>query len=1155
MTRHFFFALFMIACAIVSSSLSVFAGEELDEHEGSPFERMKYFYERRSYPFERIPDNAYIEAYNYAKRSMNAKKSAAQILAQQPEWRQIGPIAVGGRVRSIVMHPAKPDATFIGAAAGGVWKTENNGQSWTPIMDFENTSAMGALAIDRNNPDVMLAATGEMVSGSWSMPGAGIYKTTDGGKNWRSVGLTTVGAFSKIYIHPKNSQIVYAGGAMSGGGFYKSTDGGESWKRTLEGTVSDISINADDENELFIGVTGESVYKSTDGGESWIRLNLSDNALGRISTQQSKSDKNIVYALAGGDGNAGYVFKSINRGQTWTVIWNSDNIFTSGGNSQAGYDNFIAVHPTNPNIVLVGGVNLYRTTDGGKTLGGWYQVGGYNTDVHPDMHCAAFGEDNPNIVYLGCDGGMYRSEDAGDTWSNINNGLAITQFHDIGLDNKSNKVYGGAQDNGTMSSTATTWGEIVGGDGGFTAVDPTNSGIIYGETQNGALWKMTNGSIKSLSNLFPSDDPGAWVTPIVIDPIDPKTVYCGRSALYISGNRGDRWDVASPRYGGKISAIGVSPVDPAIIYIGTARGEIAVTTEGGGTWTNIAGLPARFVSDIAPSYNDANTAYISLSGFRTAHVYKTTNLGKTWTDIGKGLPDVPVNALAIHPDDEKKIFIGTDIGVFATYDGGASWFPFGVGFPSTMAIELEFYMPPIPTPGKVTLRCGTHGRSIWEIDVPSDIITEQEITAPIGGEIFVSGEIKDASWYGFTPPVKVEYTLNDGKTWTNIAEGATGNSLKWIIPDKATYLARIRVSSITEPVQVRTTRTFTIIQKYTGLVLQSSGVRHIPYGLAYDGKNGLWATAFDSDTSIAGRLYKYNATTLVFEKAVKITQGDSLFTDLTLDRATGEFYVHKIATTSAAIGGSIYVMDSNGTVKRSFKSPCIAYPIGLELVNGVLYCADRDGGRWIYKVDPSTGNEIGTRAKNPFDVGSGPRSICSAPDGILYQASTNFGGGSLSNSYAVKFTTANLSKEISKFELQFNASPINVRGIEYDPRDKNFWVSDYGGTIYKVAGMEIQTGVNEPADIQLVSDIIIAPNPANELCYIGFTPSRAASIVTVTVNNMLGAIVAKVYEGTVMTDEQKIVRFDSSALPNGVYAVVLTFDNARSITEKLIINR
>lgn len=1154
MKRRLLFLFAILLGVLTFIPATVRANEEFDEHEGSPFERLKYFYERRSYPFERIPDNAYIEARDYMKRAFKAQKSAAQILSQQPSWKQIGPIEVGGRVRSIVIHPKIAGTVFIGAAAGGVWKTTDNGQSWMPIMDFENTSAMGALALDPNNPDIMLAATGEMVSGSWSMPGAGIYKTTNGGKSWRSVGLTTVGSFSKIYIHPKNSQIVYAGGASSFGGFFKSVDGGETWKRTLDGTISDVSINPDDENELFIGVTGQSIFKSNNGGETWARLEVSSNTLGRISVQQSQSDKNIIYALAGGEGNAGFVFKSVNRGQSWSLIWDSDNIFTSGGNSQAGYDNFIAVHPKNPNIVLVGGVNLYRTTDGGKSAGGWNRVAGYSSAGHPDMHCAAFDPRTPNLVFLGCDGGMYRSEDAGDSWTVINNDLAITQFHDIGIDNKSNKTYGGAQDNGTMSSTATQWGEIVGGDGGYTVVDPTNSNIIYGETQNGNLWIYNNGVITSLANKFPSDDQGAWVTPIVIDPTDPRTIYCGRGALYVSGDRGNRWDAASPRFKGKISTIAVSSVDPAIIFIGTDRGEVAVTTEGGENWTVLSGLPARFVSRIATSYNDANTAYVSLSGFRAAHVYKTTDLGKTWSDIGKGLPDVPVNTLVVHPDDEKKIFIGTDIGVFATYNGGESWFPFGVGFPSTMAIKLEFYMPPIPTSGKATLRCGTHGRSIWEIDVPSDIITEQEITAPIGGEVFVSADVKDISWYGFTLPVKVEYTLNDGQSWSTIADGATGNSLKWIIPDKATYLARIRVSSVAQPDQKRTTRTFTIIQKYTGLVLQNTAVRHIPYGLAYDGKNGLWATAFDSDTSIAGRLYKYDATTLIFQKAVKITQGDSLFTDLTIDRTTSEIYVHKITTTSAAIGGKVYVMDTNGIVKRSYASPCIAYPIGLELVNGVLFCSDRDGGRYIYKIDPQTGNEVSPKVKNPFDIGSGPRSICADPDGNMFQASTNFGGGSLSNAYAVKFASSNPSKEMSRFELQMNGSPINVRGIEYDPRDKNFWVSDYGGNIYKVAGLEIQTSVNNRYDIHPSAELRIAPNPTGDLCYIGFTPMQSATKATVVLRNLLGETLATIYNGSVIAEEQQIVQFDASMLPSGIYIVEFTFDNIRGAAAKMIVN-
>lgn len=1148
-------------------SYSSFAAEE-NEREGNPLDRMKYFYERRAYPFERIPDNAYIEAREYMKRSLRAKNSAAQILAQQPAWRQIGPNEVGGRVRSVVIHPTQPGTVFIGAASGGVWKTTDEGQSWTPTMDFENSCAMGALAIDPNNPDVLFAATGEMVGGStFSIPGAGVYKTTDAGKTWNSVGLTTVGAFCKIYVHPKNSSLVYAGGAFTNGGFYKSNDGGKTWKRTYDGTVSDVSINPDDENEIFIGVTGESVFRSNNAGETWTRLDLTSDPVGRISVQQSVSDKGVVYVLAAGeiarnaDGSStqnGYVFKSLNQGQSWTRIWSSANIFCPTGNPQGGYDNFIAVHPTNPNIVLVGGVNLYRCADGGKSAGSWYEVAGYNTGNHPDMHCAAFDLTNPNIVYLGNDGGMHRSTDAGDSWRDINNGLSITQFHDLGVDNKSDKNYGGTQDNGTVSNASDA---LLGGDGGFVAIDPTNSNIIYAETQEaGAFGKinLANGQFTNFAGKkYLKDDPGYWAAPFMLDPLNPRTIYAGRSALYISDDAGNNWFPASPSYGGKITAIGVSSVDPAVIYTGTTRGELAVTNEGGGVWTNITGLPARFVSDIVPSYNDLNTAYVALSGFRAAHVYKTTDLGKNWTDIGKGLPDVPVNALVIHPDNENIIFIGTDVGVFGTYDGGQTWFPFGTGLPSTMIIDLEFYMPPSPEPGKLTLRAATHGRSMWEIDIPSEVVTEPEITAPIGGEIFIAGDAKDVSWYGFAPPVTVEYTLDDGKTWSNIADGATGNSLKFIIPSKPTYLARVRVTSNTDKTQTRTSRTFTIIEKYTGLVLQNSGVNYIPYGIAFDGKDGLWTTTFDKDTSIGGRLYKLNANTLVMEKSVKITQGDSLFTDLTFDRSTGEVYMHKITSTLAVSGGTVYVMDTNGVVKRSFKSPATIYPIGLEMVNGSLFCVDRDGGtKYIYKVDPQSGNLI-TRYKNPFQSGSGPRCLCSDPAGNLFQVSTNFGGGSLTNAYALKMASANPALEISRFELTYNTSPMNARGIEYDPRDKNFWISTYEGAIYKVAGLEIASGVDESGTTNSndISNVRIHPNPANGLTYVAFTPQRNAERATVRIVNLLGATVATIYDGQAIAEEQNILKFEANNLMNGIYTVVITLDNRQSTVEKLIINR
>lgn len=703
--------------------------------EGNPEDRERFFYEQRAFPYDTIPAGALLKARLEQKRYYTSKPRGAQILAQQPLWRQAGPLAVGGRTRSIVHHPTIDEVLYIGAANGGVWKSTDGGGHWVPVMDFENSIAIGALAIDNRNPDVLYAATGELASGHYGYTGAGIFKTTDGGASWQSVGLTTVGGFSKIYVHPENSDIVLAGGVNSNAGFYKSTDGGASWRRTLgNGFVSDITIHPNDPTNILAAVSGVGIFRSTDGGETWgTKVKLPFTSFGRISIQMSASDPNIVYALVDRPGASGSVIRSKDNGLTWQTTFTDAGIFSFQGNGGQGYyDNFIAVHPTNPKVVIIGGVNLFRSDDEGVN---WTQVGGYNTNVHPDMHCGFFNPINPNVVYVGCDGGMNRSDDGGETWSPINNGLAITQFHgNFALDQTKPKVmYGGTQDNGTVSNSAIKWGEYLGGDGGFAAIDSKNPSIIYAETQSaGDLTRIDikNGSKAKISNGIPANDAGIWAAPLVVDP-STNTLFSGRSGLYASYNQGTKWERISPLFGGKISAIAASQANPDVIYVGTTNGEVWVTTVGGGdaaSWTLINNnLPKRYITDIEPSINDENICFVTLSGYNSDHVYKTINLGKTWTNISSTLPNTPTNCMAIHPDDEKILFVGTDVGVYCTYTGGESWIPLGTGFPTTSVMDMQFYTGSPVVPNTVILRVSTHGRSMWEVDVPNDPIIAVDV--------------------------------------------------------------------------------------------------------------------------------------------------------------------------------------------------------------------------------------------------------------------------------------------------------------------------------------------------------------------------------------------------------------------------------------------
>ncbi|MBK9250315.1 MAG: T9SS type A sorting domain-containing protein [Ignavibacteria bacterium] len=1145
------FLLLALSLALISEQ--AFSQSDLNkERKSKPAERERAFHEQRAFPYDKIPEGALVKALNEQRKFYTSKKSGAQLLSQQPQWRQAGPFDVGGRVRSIIHHPTNDGVVYVAAANGGVWKTINGGGKWEPIMDYENSISMGALAMDPKNPDILYAATGELASGHYGYSGAGVFKTTNGGTTWNLIGLANVSGFSKIYVHPMNSNLIYAGGVYSNAGFYKSTDAGATWRRTMNlGSICDISINPKDPNDVIAAVSGVGIYRSSDGGESWgDKKDITYDGVGRISVQMSPSDPKIVYALVDravpNSTETGAVIRSADNGQTWTEVFSDASIFNQP--SQGSYDNFIAVHPTNPKIVLVGGVNLYRTDDNGAN---WTLVGGYGTNTHPDMHCAYFSPINPNTVYVGNDGGMAVSDDAGETWFTINNGLAVTQFHgNFALDQTKPKVmYGGSQDNGTMSNSAVKWGEISGGDGGFAAIDANNPNIVYAETQEaGSMFRVDvkNGTFANISSGFPAGDPGLWASPLLVDP-GTNTLFSGRRSLYASYNQGAKWDKISPQLKSRISMIAASQVNPDIIYIGSERGELLVTNQGGGqeadAWItiNTNGLPTRYVSDIEPSPNTENTCYITLSGFNSAHVFKTTDLGKTWKDIGKNLPDVPTNCLALHPDDENIMFVGTDIGVYGSYNGGESWFPLGTGFPNTSVMDLQFYTGTPTVPNTLILRASTHGRSMWEVDVPTEVITNQEITAPIGGESYLTGTTRHLSWYGFTPPVKVEYSINNGQSWSLITDNLTGDYLEWAVPTRNTHYARIRVSSLTNPTESRISRTFTIGQIQIGSVLNTVTVPFFPYGLAYDGQGSLWATSF-----YERKAYRINSTTYSVERIIPC---DTLCTDLTLDTATGTLYVHKLTDITGS-GGSIIVMDTNGVVIRTMLSSAKYYPVGLELVDGKLIAGDRDGKRILYTVDPATGETI-TSVSNPYQVAAGPRCLCY--DGKQYVYQTGYG----SSQYNVKIDKNDLSKEVSRMELSFNGSPINARAIEYDPRDKNFWVSDpFNGIIYKIAGFETAVGVDEPTDVSVGESLSasIYPNPANSTTFITYELNRPAHHLKVEITNLLGETVGTLFEEAVAgNNTHGILRFETSNLSNGIYSILFTLDGTERIVQKVVV--
>ena len=1140
----------------------LFAQQSIEEKD-DPGSRIKYYYELRSYPYDKIPQGARRKALELEKNSiptfsqLNEKRNSLQSIKT---WKCIGPNEVGGRVNAIAVHPTDGKTIWCATADGGVWKSTNRGDNWSPQMQNENAISMGSIACSKSNPDILYAGTGEQTSNIDAYEGAGLFKSIDGGNSWQLVGLTTLGAISKVIINPTDPNKIYVASTKNNGGVYKSDNSGLTFTKIYGEPSGDVIANPKDWNEIWIASFSKGVFYSNNGGstleERRIGIGSDGETLGRISLA-IPNDASIVYAVSyeskGTDGKYSYIYSTVNKGKEWQKIY-------SGGNfmgEQGWYNNCISVKPDNPKILIAGGqTSMVRSIDGGKN---WNTTG---SGVHADHHCYEFDPLNTNILYHGNDGGMYRSENAGEGFSEKNNLLAITQFYGICIDQKANGItYGGTQDNGTVKNFSVNAAEIYGGDGFYVAIDPKNSNILYVENPFGAIVRVNlqTGERKGLSSGLSAatQDYANWSAPLLVDPIDNKKIFSGREKVYISLNSGDDWIAASPviRSNGKVSAIGISSLDNNIIVAGANNGAVIITKDGGESWSEItfkSGMPNRAINDFSMSNKNKNLILMSCSGFFTGHIYKSSDLGESWQDISKGLPDIPVTAITTDLDDENIIYAGTDIGMYITVDGGKTWASFNEGLPRVGVVDLEIYK------NTKTLRMASHGRSMWEIELEKSQTTP-EVVKPTGGEVWMGGIPQLISWNGFvgSTSVKLEYSLDNGVKWVEIAKNVGGNDLRWNVPNYESEFTRIRVTSEQVTEETATSRSFTLTKFKQGGVIASAGKPMITYGIGFDGEY-LYTTDFASNLML--KLDPNNFETKEEIKIKGAANVDSLFTDLAYFPDRKSFFVHKLQSTTVASKGWLYEMDLKGNIKKSYRSNC-DYPIGLAWLGDntdtpYLLASDRNGKQEIYLLDPDNGNLIVTLPRLKI-VENGPRGACSSPfnKNIFYQVITDFTGGSLQKTTAEELSVEDGTNKGCIISLDNIGSNINARGIEFDPRDKNFWISDYSGNIYKViscdskpiGGVEYSNIKNIPKDVKLFQN---NPNPFANNTNISFEIPNSMQC-KVIVSNLNGKLISIVSNKKFEKGIHNLI-FDSIGIPSGNYTYSIIFENGSMITKNMI---
>lgn len=795
-----------------------------------------------------------------AKNSFGASPAESSALSA---WTPLGPGNIGGRTRALLINPRTPEIMYAAGVAGGVWKTINGGQKWFPLTDLLPTLAVCALAFDPKNPEVIYAGTGEGYFNADATRGAGIFRSFDGGGTWRRLDGTGTQDFyyvNDIVVSPNNSSRIYAATRR---GVMRSFDGGVTWTQAIDesaiGGCSDLAVRTDQTTDVVFAACGIPTNIRMPGGvQALIYRNNNASALGqwevvhteegmsRTSLAISPSNQNVVYAVSSENGAAGMphtlhaVFRStaggesnswvkVNGGQSSKLnsvlftnpIWAFQKECRPGGRdqvfAQGWFDNVIAVDPLNENVVWVGGIDLFRSDDGGANWGlasFWHEAKDNNTKyVHADQHAIVFhpqfnGASN-QTMFVGNDGGISRTDNSraqvatGNkapcsptlskvTWASLNNGYAVTQFYHGVAFPSGERYLGGTQDNGVIIGSdvdgANGWRELLAGDGGYVAVDPNNTSLIYASTTGLSLMKSNDGGetfrpvTTNINNLG-----FGFIVPLAMDPSDSNRLWLGGQSLWRTKNGAESWTPASPALkGGPVTAIAIAQGDGNFVLAGTDQGYIHRTTTGLNSTGDVFWPDARprsgTVSSLAFDPTNRDIAYATYSTFTNKHVWRSLNGGATWQPIDGALPDIPVNCIVVDPTNTQRLYIGTDIGVFVSPDGGGTWAVENTGFANVPVEWLTISQ----FGGTAHLFAFTRGRGAWR--VPLGQVCNFSLAPPnhtfdaMGGrgDVTVTASGAECSWVveNSTSWITVNSNLNMQGSGTVVFTVAPSNESK-----------------------------------------------------------------------------------------------------------------------------------------------------------------------------------------------------------------------------------------------------------------------------------------------------------------------------------------------------------------------------------------
>ncbi len=769
-----------------------------------PFKRWEWFTEQRVYPSGNRSQMETAMSTYFAQQLSNPDNGERGMAS---DWTFMGPSTVpsnrggAGRCNFIRFDPNDSNILWTGSPGGGLWKSTNAGASWVNWnTDYLPVIGCTDIAIVPTNTDIMYLATGDgFASDTYTI---GVLKTTDGGLTWNPTGLnwnvTDTKLIRRLLLHPDDHEILIAG---TSDGIYRTVNGGDTWTKVQGGDFFDLEFKPGDPSIVYAG--SNRFFRSTNGGVSWSQVSSGlapANQVRRLAIAITPANPEFVYILAAESSSNGYkgMYRSENSGANFNVQSETPNLlgWASDGSDDGGqgwYTLSIAASPTNADAVAVGGVNIWRSTTGGDTWGlnaHWW--GDQAPYVHADIHDMAYLPGSANTYYAATDGGIFRTTNNGNSWTDLSNGLEIAQLYKIGSSaTNEDLILSGWQDNGTNRLLGSNWRRVIGGDGMECIVDHSDPDVMYGALYYGNIRKSIDGG-NDFDRIVESDGDGVnsgglWVTPYIMHPTNSETLLVGKDELYRSTDGGYNWEqLGSIGGAGLIRAIAFAPSNPDVIYAARSN-SIHVSTDGGASFFDVsAGLPNLIITYITVSSINPDRVYITYSGYMgTEKVFVSNNKGSIWTNYSTGLPNLPVNCIEFQNGSNNGVYAGTDVGIYYRDGTMSAWTPFSNGLPNVVVNELEIHY------NSSKIRAATYGRGLWESPLfsgepvaPIAVFTSNPAVNCAGSPVYFNNQSQNN-------PLQVSWTFEGG---TPATSNQYNPEVTWLTP--GTYTISLTVTNV-----------------------------------------------------------------------------------------------------------------------------------------------------------------------------------------------------------------------------------------------------------------------------------------------------------------------------------------------------------------------